>query len=80
MAQEGNNCGDQRTISLGPVVNILAIFSNANNLKNKRIKIYHIKGIGWPLLISIDIDAWGLGGISFDKPINLIIAYCFSVT
>ena len=41
--------------SLGPVVNILAIFSNANNLKNKRIKIYHIKGIGCPLLISINI-------------------------
>ena len=39
--------------SLGPVVNILAIFSNANILKNKRIKIYHIKGIGCPLLISI---------------------------
>ena len=41
--------------SLGPVVNILAIFSNANILKNKRIKIYHIKGIGCPLLISINI-------------------------
>ena len=47
--------------SLGPVVNILAIFSNANILKiNKRIKIYHIKGIGCPLLILINIDAWGL--------------------
>ena len=39
--------------SLGPVVNILAIFSNAKLLKYKRIKIYHIKGIGCPLLISI---------------------------
>ena len=47
--------GPQR--SLGPVVNILAIFSKANILKkNKRIKIYHIKGIGCPLLISINID------------------------
>ena len=45
--------------SLGPVVNILAIFSNANILKNKRIKIYHIKDIGCPLLILINIDAWG---------------------
>ena len=45
---------------LGPVVNILAIFSNAYILKkNKRIKIYHIKGIGCSLLISINIDAWG---------------------
>ena len=42
--------------SLGPVVNILAIFSIANILKNKRIKIYHIKGIGCPLLISINIQ------------------------
>ena len=42
--------------SLGPVVNILAIFSNANILKNKRIRIYHIKGSGCPLLISINID------------------------
>ena len=42
--------------SLGPVVNILAIFSNANVLKNKRIKRYHVKGIGCPLLISINID------------------------
>ena len=42
--------------SLGPVINILAIFSNANILKSKRIKIYHIKGIGCPLLISINID------------------------
>ena len=39
--------------SLGPVVYILAIFSNANILKNKRIKIYQIKGIGCPLLISM---------------------------
>ena len=46
-------------VSLGPVVNILAIFSNAYILKNKRIKIYHIKGIGCSLLISINIDAWG---------------------
>ena len=38
--------------SLGPVVNIFAIFSNA---KNKRIKIYHIKGIGYPLLTLINI-------------------------
>ena len=43
-------------VSLGPVVNMLAIFSNANTLKNKRIKIYHIKGIGCPLLISIIFD------------------------
>ena len=42
--------------SLGPVVNILAMFSNAYILKNKRIKIYHIKGIGCPFLISINID------------------------
>ena len=34
-------------ISLGPVVNILAIFSNTDiQKKNKRIKRYHIKGIG----------------------------------
>ena len=46
--------------SLGPVVNILAIFSNANILKNK-IKIYHIKGIGCPLLISINIDIFDQG-------------------
>ena len=44
-----------RIPSLGPVVNILAIFSYANILKNKRIKIYHNKGIGCPLLISINI-------------------------
>ena len=37
--------------SLGPVVNILTIFSNANILKK-----YNIKGIGCPLLISINID------------------------
>ena len=46
-------------MSLGPVVNILAIFSNANiaNIlkNNKRIKRYYIKGIGCPLLILIDI-------------------------
>ena len=41
--------------SLGLVFNILAIFSNANILKNKRIKKYHIKGIGCPSLISINI-------------------------
>ena len=41
--------------SLGQVVNILAIFSNAYILKNKRIKICHIKGIGCPLFISINI-------------------------
>ena len=47
---------EQVRLSLGPVVNILAIFSNANILKeNKRIKRYHIKGIGCPLLILIDI-------------------------
>ena len=39
--------------SLGPAVNILAIVSNANILKNKRIKIYHIKGIDCQLLISM---------------------------
>ena len=37
------------SFSLGPVVNIFAIFSNANILKNKRIKI------GCPLLISTNI-------------------------
>ena len=43
--------------SLGPVVNILTIFSNANILKkNKRTKRCHIKGIGCPLVISINID------------------------
>ena len=47
--------------SLGPVVNILAIFSNANILKNKRIDIYHIKGIGCPLLISINIVIFDQG-------------------
>ena len=48
--------------SLGPVVNILEIFSNANILKkNKRIKIYHIKGIGCPLLISINIVIFDQG-------------------
>ena len=41
--------------SLGPVVNMLAIFSIANIVKSKRIKIYHIKGIGCPLFISINI-------------------------
>ena len=41
---------------MGPVVNILAIFINAYILKkNKRIKRYRIKGIGYPLLISINI-------------------------
>ena len=43
--------------SLGPVV----IFSNANILKNKRIKIFHIKGIRCPLLISINIDIFDQG-------------------
>ena len=47
--------------SLGPVVNILAIFSNANTLKIKRIKIYHIKGIGCLLLISINIIIFDQG-------------------
>ena len=46
-------------ISLGSVVNILVIFSNANILKKLENKIYQIKGIGCPLLISINIDAWG---------------------
>ena len=41
--------------SLGPVDNILAIFSNANILKIKRIKRYHIKDVGCQLLISINI-------------------------
>ena len=41
---------------LGPVVNIMTIFSNANILKNKRTKRCHIKGIGCPLVISINID------------------------
>ena len=45
--------------SLGPVVNILAIFSNAIILKNKTIKIYHIKRIGCPLFISINISDQG---------------------
>ena len=36
-------------ISLDPVVNIVAIFSYAYILKIKRIKRYHIKGIGCPL-------------------------------
>ena len=36
--------------SLGPVVNILTIFSNANILKK-----YNIKGIVCPLLISITL-------------------------
>ena len=40
---------------MGSVVNILAIFSSANILKNKSIKRYHIIGIGCPLLISINI-------------------------
>ena len=44
--------GHHRTASLGPVVNILAIISNANVLKNMKIKRYCIKGIGCPLLIS----------------------------
>ena len=59
--QRGSNSdGFGVFFSLGPVVNILAIFSNANILKkNKRIKIYHIKGIGCPLMSSIYIDAWG---------------------
>ena len=41
--------GTQRRIgSLGPVINILAIFSYANILKK-----YHIKGIGSPLSILV---------------------------
>ena len=40
--------------SLGPVVNILAIFSDANILNNKLIKIYHIKGFGWLSVIDCD--------------------------
>ena len=39
------------SVSMGPVVNILAIFSNANTLKRT-----NIKDIGCPLLISINID------------------------
>ena len=46
-------------ISLGIAWVQSSIFSNANILINKRIKLYHIKGIGCPLLISINIDAWG---------------------
>ena len=50
---------EQARLSLGSVVNILATFSNANiaNIlkNNKRIKRYHIKAIGCPLLILIDI-------------------------
>ena len=43
-------------VSLGLVVNILAIFSSAYILKkNKRIKRYHIKRIGCLLLMSINI-------------------------
>ena len=38
-------------------VNIVALFSfYANVLKIKRIKRYHVKGIGSSLLISINID------------------------
>ena len=37
--------------SLGPVVNILTIFSNANIIKKKK---YNINGIGCPLLIVND--------------------------
>ena len=43
-------CKGLSQTSLGPVVNILAIFSDANTLKT-----YNIKGIGCPLLISINI-------------------------
>ena len=47
--------------SLGPVVNILAIIiSNAKILKKLENKRYHIKGMGCPLLISINIDTLGL--------------------
>ena len=42
--------------SLGPVIIILAIFSYVYILRIKRIKRYHIKGIGSPLLISVNID------------------------
>ena len=42
-------------VSLGPVVNILALFSNANILKFKKIKGYQIKGFGFLLLISVKI-------------------------
>ena len=34
---------------------ILAIFPDANFLKVKIIKLKHIKGIGSPLLISVDL-------------------------
>ena len=49
--------------SLGPVVNIVAIFSKAYAilsyayiLKLKRIKRYHVKGIGSMLLILINMS------------------------
>ena len=47
--------------SLGPVVNILAIFANANIIKNKRIKLNHINDIGRPLLNSINIVIFDQG-------------------
>ena len=56
--------------SLGPVVNILAIFSNANILKKYRKKIYHIKGISCPLLISINIDIFDQGTEKIKKKKN----------
>ena len=58
MARKPNFSAVSRThdIILGPVVNIWATFSNAYILKNKRIKGYNIKGIGCPLLISINFD------------------------
>ena len=43
------------TSSLGPVVNILAIFFYANILKIMRIKRHSIKGVGSPLLVSVNI-------------------------
>ena len=53
-----SNTGYAPYISLGPVVSISAIFSNANILKFKIIERYHIKCTGCPLLISIDIDSF----------------------
>ena len=46
----------QISSGLGPGVNILAIFTYAYILKNKRIKRYHIKGTGCPLLFILIFD------------------------
>ena len=45
--------------SLGPVVNILAIFSNANILKNKRIKNIPHQRYRLSVIDFDYIDAWG---------------------